>query len=116
MDHRQNDWLNGVGLGMVMLAVVSIWGGWIPAKAVALRLNAFDLAEWSTVLMQVRSGDLRWFPEMLRVAVVLCGIALALKVGDIRNLWVRWLIRAAAMLPAIIVVPQFPFWWQDEYR
>jgi hypothetical protein len=112
MDRRSN-WL---GLAMLVIAAISLWGAWIPAKAVALRVNAFDFAEWSTVLMQVRSGELRLFPEIIRIAIVLCGIALALKAGDIRNLWVRWLIRAAALLPAILVVPQFPFWLQDAHR
>lgn len=108
--------LNRLGLVMLGIAMLSVWGAWIPAKAVALRVNAFDFAEWSTVLMQVRNGELRWFPEILRIAVVLCGIALALKAGDVRSLWARWLIRAAAILLAIIVVPQFPFWLQAEYR
>jgi hypothetical protein len=108
--------VNRIGVVMLLIAFLSLWGAWIPNPAVALRLNAFDMAEWSTVLMLVRAGNLHYVPDVLRLAPALCTIALALKAGDLKNLWARWGIRVLALLAVVLLMPQFPFWLSQENR
>src|SRR4051794_3174450 len=110
MKPLNNPSLERAGVIMLLVAFLSMWGAWIPNQAVALRLNSFDMAEWSTLLMLVRTGNLHVVPEVLRFALALCAIVLALKAGDLSSLWARWALRALSLLAVLLLVPQFPFW------
>jgi len=103
----------------LLLAWLGVWGAWIGHRTVALTQNAIDLAEWSDYLMDVRFGGLAGTPNCLRLAVGLAMIALALGAGAIGNRWLRWGMRLTAALPAVVMLPPYPFllelWWSDSY-
>jgi hypothetical protein len=103
----------------LLLAWLGVWGAWIGHKTVALTQNAIDLAEWSDYLMDVRFGGLAGTPDRLRLAVGLAMIALALGAGAIGNWWLRWGMRLIAALPAVVMLPPYPFllelWWSNSY-
>ena len=61
----------------LLVAWAGAWAAWVPHRSLGLTQNAIDLAEWSTFLPEVRFGGLRTMPEMLRLAITLCSVALA---------------------------------------
>jgi hypothetical protein len=93
----------------LVLAWLGIWGAWIPHKTVALTQNAVDLAEWATFLTDVRYGSLRLMPELLRLSVSLSVVALAVAAGSLAVWWQRWLLRLAALIPGLMLLPPYPF-------
>lgn len=104
--------LVGVGLG--------IWGAWIPNIAASLSQNVFYLAEWSTFLPGVRSGQIRLAPDILRLSAALGVIALLFAAQNLRSAWARRLLRAAAAIPVLFVLlPPYPdflqMWWSPSY-
>ncbi len=104
------------GLGVAWLG---IWGAWIPHKTASLTQNAIDLAEWSGILNDVRFGRLGVTPDLLRLAVALAGVALAVGAGMLRSRWLRWGVRLAALMPGLVLLPPYPFvlqlWNSDVY-
>jgi hypothetical protein len=108
---------------LTVLALLAAWAGawaaWIPHRSLGLTQNAIDLAEWSTFLPEVRFGGLRLMPEMLRLAVTLCSVALAVAAGALENRWLRWAARLLAFLPGIVLLPPYPhllqLWWSESY-
>ena len=98
---------------------IGIWGAWIPAKAIALRQNAIDLAEWATFLPEVRSGALHFVPDILRLSIALISIAAAWKAMSIQNGWIRWSIVLVSVIPGFLLLPPYPYvlqlWNSDSY-
>jgi hypothetical protein len=116
--HRENS-LNLTVLMALLAAWLGVWGAWIGNSAVALRINSFDMAEWATFLTEVRTGGLHFVPDLLRLSVVLSLIPLAISASEIRTIWLRWAVRVLAMIPALILMPPYPFvlqfWWSESY-
>jgi hypothetical protein len=106
---RDSEWLDWAALILLAAVWVGIWGPWIPNPAVALTQNALDLAEWATFLTDVRYGGLRLMPELLRLGVALAGVALAVAAGAIERWPLRWVIRLAAVIPGMVMLPPYPF-------
>ena len=101
--------LDRAGLVAVLAAWLGVWGAWIPHKTVSLTQNALNLAEWSTMLNDVRFGPYAQTPDMLRLAVALASVALAVAAGFAGRPWVRWGLRAAALLPGLVLFPPYPY-------
>ena len=104
----------------LIAAWLGLWGAWVPSSTASLSQNLFYLAEWSTFLPGVRSGEIRLAPEVLRLAAALAVAALILAAEDIHRGWVRWLVRIGLAVPVIIVLmPPYPdflhLWWSPSY-
>jgi hypothetical protein len=97
-----------VGVWLLVLAWVGIWGAWIPAKTASLTQNALYLAEWSTILPESRFGGLAYLAEVLRASVAVAVVALAVGVGAFKRPLLRWSIRLAACLPGLVILPPYP--------
>jgi hypothetical protein len=110
------DRISLLALGLVWLGV---WGPWIAHHVSSLTLNAIDLAEWSTVLVDVRAGPLHADPDRLRLGIALAAVALAVAAVVIRELWWRWAVRFVALLPGLVLLPPYPqvlqLWRSDVY-
>jgi hypothetical protein len=109
-----------IALLSLIAAWLGIWGAWIPNVAASLSQNAFYLAEWSTFLPGVRSGEIRLAPDALRASAALCVIALLVCAQAIETAWLRWLVRLAATAPIFFVLlPPYPdvfqLWWSPSY-
>jgi hypothetical protein len=108
-----------LGVGILALAWIGIWGAWIPHQTASLSQNALYLAEWATFLPEVRFGDLARVPEWLRLAVSLVSVTLAVGAGGLGKRWLRWMIRLAALTPGLIMLPPYPellkLWWSEAY-
>jgi hypothetical protein len=114
--NEQNERLDRAVWIVLLGAWLGVWGAWFPHPATALRLNPIDLAEWTTFL---RSSDLRLMPELVRLSVVLAMIALSVSAGSIHNPLLRWGSRLLALIPALLILPPYPFilqaWWSESY-
>lgn len=115
---------NLVAVGSLALAWLATWGIWVPHGAAALRQNFYDFAEWATFLNEVRFGPLQEAPNYLRLGVALGLIALAWSAGELRMVWMRWLLRGFVLISAVLLLPFYPgvfdlglfsFWWAN-YR
>ena len=113
---EQNRRLDRIVWGALLASWLGVWGAWFPHPVAALRLNPIDLAEWTTFL---RSGDLHYVPDLLRLAVVLAMMALSVSAGGIQNMWLRWGSRLLALIPSLLILPPYPFvlqaFWSDSY-
>ena len=118
IDHH-NRRLELLGVLALLAAWVGIWGAWIPHRAVSLAQNAFDFAEWSTYLNDVRYGDLTIMPDVLRLAVGLCVVAMAVGLSAFKDMWLRWGLRIVGLLPALVLLPPYPdlmnLWFSESY-
>ncbi len=116
---RERSRADGAALAALGLAWLGIWGAWIPHRTASLTQNAIDLAQWAGILNDVRFGSLGHVPDLLRLAVALAGVALAVGAGMLHNHWLRWGVRLAALLPGLVLLPPYPFvlqlWNSDEY-
>jgi hypothetical protein len=103
----------------LLVAWAGVWAAWVPHRSLGLAQNAIDLAEWSTFLPEVRFGGLRVMPDLLRLAVTLASVALAVAAGSLENRWLRWALRLVAILPGIVLLPPYPhllqLWWSESY-
>jgi hypothetical protein len=103
----------------ILVAWVGVWAAWVPHRSLGLAQNAVDLAEWSTFLPEVRFGGLRPVPEMLRLAVTLASVALAVAAGALESRPLRWALRLVAILPGVVLLPPYPYmlqlWWSESY-
>lgn len=116
MTRSRLDWLTLIALALSWLG---IWLAWIPHESAALTQNAFYFSEWSTFLPEVRFGGLRPVPEYLRMGVALACVALSWSAHVIPDWKTRWLVRAIAVLPAVIMLPPYPdllrLWFSESY-
>jgi hypothetical protein len=103
----------------LLVAWAGAWAAWVPHRSLGLTQNAIDLAEWSTYLPEVRFGGLRLMPELLRLAITLCSVALAVAAGALENRWLRRVARLLAFLPGVVLLPPYPhlmqLWWSESY-
>lgn len=100
--------LESVGVVVLLLVWIGVWGTWIPGRTASLTQNALYLAEWSTILPESRLGGLAYLAEMLRLSVALAVVALAIGVGVLRRPLARWSIRLVACLPGLVILPPYP--------
>jgi len=104
---------------MLGLAWLGIWGVWLPGHSASLQQHAIDFAEWTTFLIDVRSGDMLRMPDVLRLGLMLAVVAMAISAVAIKNGWVRWGIRLITLIPAVVMLPPYPqlleFWFSDSY-
>jgi hypothetical protein len=104
---------------VLLVAWAGAWAAWVPHRSLGLAQNAVDLAEWSTFLPEVRFGGLRIMPELLRLAITLTSVALAVAAGALENRWLRWALRLLALLPGVVLLPPYPhllqLWWSESY-
>lgn len=111
--------LNILTLILLLVGWSGMWFSWITYPNVAARLNPVDMAEWATFLTEVRFGGLRLLPEWLRLSLILATLALATQVGEVENRWLRWALRGLALIPAILLMPPYPFflqlWGSESY-
>jgi hypothetical protein len=111
---------DAIALVALIGVALGIWGAWIPNIAASLSQNVFYLAEWSTFLPGVRSGQIRLAPDTLRLSAALGVIALLFAAQNLRAAWARWLLRAAAAVPVLFVLlPPYPdvfqMWGSPSY-
>jgi hypothetical protein len=103
----------------ILVAWAGVWAAWAPHRSLGLAQNAIDLAEWSTFLPEVRFGGLRPVPEMLRLAVTLASVALAVAAGALESRPLRWALRLIAILSGVVLLPPYPYmlqlWWSESY-
>ncbi len=108
-----------IAIGALLASCLGAWGAWIFNTSVGLTQNAFYLAEWSTFLPDVRYGSLRAVPDILRLAVMLGALSLAISVGYVHNWWGRWAIRLLLVPIGINLLPPYPdilsLWWSLSY-
>lgn len=108
---------DALALALVALAWIGVWGAWIPHLTAGLTQNAPRLAYWSGVLPEVRGGSLALMPDMLRLAMALAAVALAVSAGSLRSVWLRWAVRIVALLPGLVLLPPYPYvldLWNSE--
>jgi hypothetical protein len=104
----------------LVAAWLGIWGAWVPNASASLSQNLFYLAEWSTFLPVVRSGQLRLAPDVLRLSACLGTFALLFAARPIQPAWVRWVTRAVTAVPILFVLlPPYPdvlqLWGSPSY-
>lgn len=104
----------------LVMAWLGMWGAWIADASAGLTQNAFYLSEWSTFLPDVRYGSLRPVPEVMRLALALGALALAVGLGSIPNRWLRWCARLLLAAPiGLLLLPPYPdvfsLWWSPSY-
>ncbi len=104
----KNTTLSWLIFGLFCLAWVGIWGAWLPSQSASISQHAVDFAEWSTRLIDVRSGDLRFMPDILRISLALTVGGVALSAQVISSRFIRWLIRCVTLVPAIVMLPPYP--------
>ena len=86
---------------------------WVPHRAAALSMGAYDLSDWVTLLPQVQSGSL---PVGRMHFLSLLGLAVALTVGHVSRGGVRrWLLLPAG-LGALMLLPAYPaiVWYRTD--
>lgn len=111
--------LDRIALLALWLTWVGMWGAWIPHHTASLTQNAIYLAEWSDVLLEVRAGPLAGVPNLLRLALALAVVGLAIALGSVRQVWLRWVLRGLSSLPGLVLLPPYPqvlsLWHSDVY-
>ena len=96
-------------MGLV-LALLGYWSPWLNLPPAALRLNGFELAEWSTFLPGVRDGSLS-LPR-LSFLPPLAGLALLLGIAAARFPYrspARWTLLGAGLVCAYNIFPVYPY-------
>lgn len=97
----------GIGLA---LALACTYAPWYTHSTAAFTLNAFDLAEWTSLHPAVRASSPALLTSFLLRAPQLALIAvLALLANGPGDARARWLLRAAALLIALRFVPPREF-------
>lgn len=108
-----------IALLALMVAWVGMWGAWIPHHTASLTQNAVYLADWSDVLLEVRAGPLAGIPNLLRLALALAVVGLAMALGSVRCIGLRWVLRGLSSLPGLVLLPPYPqvlaLWRSDTY-
>jgi hypothetical protein len=104
----------------LLAAWLGVWGAWIPSVSASLSQNVFMLAEWSTFLPGVRSGEIRLAPDALRLGAALGVCALVFATEFIPSKWIRWVVRIGTAVPVFIVLlPPYPdllqMWGSPSY-
>lgn len=95
---------------VLTLALIGYYAPWYTHKTAGFTMNAFDLAEWSSLHPAVRSKS----PELLttlllRLPHLMITAALALAANGLRETRLRWIMRGVALILALRMVPPTDF-------
>ena len=98
-----------LGSAANLVGLFLLWIGyflpWVPHRAAALSMGAYDLSDWVTLLPQVQFGSL---PVGRLHFLSLLALAVALTVGHVSRGGVcRWLLLPAG-LGALMLLPAYP--------
>lgn len=108
----------------LLLALIGYWTPWLTHRAVALRLNGYELSEWVTFLPGVRDGSLPF--NRLAFLIPLACLALLLGIAASRfrptatppSSWLRlkwprsiigWVLLVLAALCCYTIFPPYPY-------
>ncbi len=89
----------------------AVWGAWIPAQAVALRVSGVDMAEVVKFLPAVRSGQVHIWREGFLLPQVMLSLFLSFHAWQRRwpfPLWLRIVLQVLAAAVALSMLP--PAW------
>jgi len=94
----------------VLVALGFYYAPWFTHPTAAFTMNAFDLAEWSSLHPAVRSSSPPMLTSLLlRLPHVLLVAALALAANGLPDVRARWIVRGLALLLALRMVPPTDF-------
>ncbi len=106
-----------LGAVVTYIGLVLLWLGyflpWVPHRAAALSMGAYDLSDWVTRLPQVQAGSL---PVGRMHFLALLALAVALTAGHVSWGGIRrWLLLPAG-LGALMLLPAYPsiMWYRTE--
>ena len=102
--------VTALGLGLLWLGYFLPW---VPHRAAALSMGAYDLAEWVTLLPQMQDGSR---PVSGLHFLALLAVAVALTAGQASHKGVRrWLLLPAG-LGALMLLPAYPSiaWYRTD--
>ncbi|MEW6580455.1 MAG: hypothetical protein AB1435_14855 [Chloroflexota bacterium] len=92
------------------LALACYYAPWYTHSTAAFTLNAFDLAEWTSLHPAVRASSPALLTSfLLRAPQLALIVVLALHANRFSDARVRWLLRAAALLIALRFLPPREF-------
>ncbi len=78
---------------------------WIPHRAAALTMGAYDLAEWVMLLPQVQDGSIA-ISQLNFLALISLAVVLTFEVSLQGGLW-RWLLIVVG-LAIMMIIPSYP--------
>jgi hypothetical protein len=100
-------WSRRAALAGLLLALVGVWGAWVPHRAAALVLSGWDLAEFVKFLPGTSMTR-----EVFYLPVWCIGIALALIAAQPRTKAVlRVPVIALALALMVALLPPYPYIW-----
>jgi hypothetical protein len=100
----------GVIFVLLAVAVICYYLPWLTHDSAGFTMNAFDLAEWTSLHPAVRSETpTLWTSFLLRLPQVMLAAALALSANGLADLRGRWVVRGLALLLALRFVPPTDF-------
>ncbi len=103
-------WIGLTGVIGLALALACTYAPWHTHSTAAFTLNAFDLAEWTSLHPAVRASSPALLTSfLLRVPQLALILALTLHANYLGDARVRWLLRAAALLVALRFLPPREF-------
>ncbi|MCL4239179.1 MAG: hypothetical protein KJ047_13130 [Anaerolineae bacterium] len=106
----QHKWIGPMGVIGLALALACIYAPWYTHSTAAFTLNAFDLAEWTSLHPAVRASSPALLTSfLLRAPQLTLVAALALLANGFGDARARWLLRAAALLIALRFLPPREF-------
>ena len=79
------------------LSLISYWAPWLTHKDAGLAIAEVDLVEFPKFLPQFRAGDLVVWREAFYVPLLVVSVALVVSAATLRQAWLRWLLRIAAL-------------------
>lgn len=99
-------------LGVTGLAwAMAVWGAWIPARAVALRIPGVDMAEAVKFLPAVRAGQVHIWREGFLLPQVTLSLFLAFHAWQRRWPFPPWLRILLQMMAAAVALSMLPPAW-----
>lgn len=107
---RRSGWI----LIAVGLALICYYLPWFAHQTAGFTMNAYDLAEWSSLHPATRSSHPPMLTSfLLRLPHVLLLFAAALAANGQRDARLRWVVRGVALLLVLRMVPPVEF-FRDE--
>ena len=92
-----------------LIGLTMMWLGyflpWVPHRAAALNMGAYDLAEWVLLLPQVQDGSIA-ISQLNFLALISLAVVLTFEVSLQGGLW-RWLLIVVG-LAIMMMVPSYP--------
>ena len=107
---RRSGWI----LIWIMVTLACYYLPWFAHKSAGFTMNAYDLAEWSSLHPATRSSNPPMLTSfLLRLPHILLPFAAALATNGLRDARTRWAIRAVALLLVLRMIPPVEF-FRDE--